>query len=427
MPILRQAVLQADSNGVSLSATDLDVAIIRQVVGDTHESGACLIPVAPLLKGLQKVRKAFIEIETEDTDQLEINARKSEGLARAVNHADNEFNARAEILLSDTGRAIMAWMAFMSLKFERRYAYECYPDVSNSELSGFERDTLPEHYGEHGTITITAGTFCLEIMSASVDEFPPIADISNRRTMDNFDVHKLAQVYGAVSTEEDRYNLGGIFLDGDKMVATDGRRAYVVDFPEFGDFLNQENQENKKGLIVPRSIIGRALCLRKQMGDVTFFQTDDQIGFSSDEITLISRPLEGEYPDYNRVTTHEVYPEIERQVAVDASLLIEKCLQIDAFTEAKTHGVKWTINGTCSTIECVDPELGTVTEQLPVTPMNPFAYSAEDYTFGVNVKYLIDAARTFGGELLLTFRSSLDSVMIDTQDGDRAVIMPMRL
>lgn len=433
MPVLSMAVLKASSNGVKLTATDLEIRIVRDVVGDTHESGSCLIPPARLIKGLSKIKSAFIDISSAVPDESEgLKVEQSRHLSRLLNSVNDEYDNRVYLSIDSEGRALFRVCAWVFFYPQPDYLNEdeIWPGLTESEIERMSKpDVFKEDYRDpntNPTITFKAGTFELKIKSPPVDEYPPIPDITGARAMPGFNVSKLAQVYSATSDDESRHLLNCACLSDSELVATDGHRCYRVAYPEMRSFIGTD-----KDILIPRALIGQLLRLSKQMPSPSFVVYPDvngistaKIGFKSDNITLFCDVPQGEFPDYRRVSDHHAWPVIERQVAVNADELIKHCEQIAAFGQ---WGIKWTINGTHSTIESCDPELGTVTEQIEVLPMNPFAASDEDYTIGLNVNYVLDMARTFGGELLLTFRDPASSVLIDTQDGDRAVIMPARL
>jgi DNA polymerase-3 subunit beta len=165
--------------------------------------------------------------------------------------------------------------------------------------------TFPD---DKGQLTIACGKSKFSLSCIGVEDFPVI---SGDALPINFSmsVNELKGVIDrtkfAVSTEETRYYLNGVYMHAKnngatsvlRIVATDGHRLACVESPL------PEGAANMQGVILPRKTVGE---IRKLLDDsdaetVKIGLSDSKVRFTLEDVTLASKLIDGTYPDYERV------------------------------------------------------------------------------------------------------------------------------
>jgi len=227
----------------------------------------------------------------------------------------------------------------------------------------------------------------------------------------------------AISTEETRYYLNGIYLhtldvEGHTMlraVATDGHRLARVEIPA------PEGASGMPGVIVPRKAVGEVLKLiEASSGEVKIELASTKIRFIVDNVVLTSKLIDGSFPDYGRVIP----------LANDKRLVVEK----DAFAAAvdrvstisseRGRAVKLSMSEGRLTLTVTNPDSGTAVEELEAD------YDAAPLDIGFNARYLLDIAGQLDSDTALFKLSDAGSpTIVQDRDGAAAlyVLMPMRV
>lgn len=279
---------------------------------------------------------------------------------------------------------------------------------------------------EKGQLSIASGRSKFSLSTIAVEDFPVISGDS---LPINFTMAKeelkdvIDRTQFAVSTEETRYYLNGLYIhaktEGEtkvlRIVATDGHRLACVESPL------PEGAEKMAGVIVPRKTVAE---IRKLLDDtnsetVAVSLSENKIRFTLEDITLTSKLIDGTYPDYERVipTDNDKVLELgvkELASAVDrVSVVAERTRAIKLIT-GKNHVVLTTSS----------PDLGSALEELEAK------YESEALEVGYNFRYLLDILSEIRGEnVQITFSDGASpSVIHDTSDASAIyVLMPMRV
>ena len=227
----------------------------------------------------------------------------------------------------------------------------------------------------------------------------------------------------AISTEETRYYLNGIYLhvaqtSGIKMlraVATDGHRLARVELPAPG------GADAMPGIILPRkAVLELHKLIEGVTGDVAVKVTPVRIRFEFDHVTLSSKLIDGTFPDYTRVipTTNDKLMEVPNQQlrqAVD---------RVATISSEKSRAVKVNLGKNQMTVSAKNPDQGSATEELAVT------YASTPIEIGFNARYLLDVASQIDGEnAIFEFFDAHSPALIRDSGDDSAqyVLMPMRV
>ncbi len=278
-------------------------------------------------------------------------------------------------------------------------------------------------------VEINCGSAKFRIVGLTDEEFPPLPEIGDDFFVINSNVLRrmIQKTAFAVSTEETRHFLNGIYLnvtsDFIKMVATDGRRLAVA----------TQNQpysvENEIGVIIPTKAVNNIVRTFTADEDVKIALLENQIAFGTQNITLISRLIEGEYPDYNAVMAPVISNEIE--LTANTEQLLAVIRRVSLLANPKTPSIKVESKGTELNVSASTPELGEAQEQMEVKS------SGGDVEIAFNARFIMEVLRNIESEdVILKFRDSLSPVLVtpskeSEEDDDKhdymCVIMPMRV
>ena len=269
---------------------------------------------------------------------------------------------------------------------------------------------------------IRAGRARFNLSTLPRDDFPMIAE-SDLPTTFALPGETLGEVIDktrfAISTEETRYYLNGIFMhvqDGKLYaVATDGHRlARVTLDPPSG-------AEGMPDVIIPRKCVAELRKLLDEAdGDVEVGLSDSKVRFRVGTAVLTSKLIDGTFPDYSRV----IPTGNDRLLKIDPKTLAEGVDRVSAVAAEKTKAVKLTLDADKVILSVTSPETGTAKEEVPAV------YSSESFDVGFNAKYLLDIlAEVEGDEVDVHLADAAAPTLI--REGDDAtalyVLMPMRV
>ena len=280
--------------------------------------------------------------------------------------------------------------------------------------------------GGDGQVILSAGRSRFTLASLPIDEFPVLSggDLPHQFTVTAAELRGLIdRTRFAISTEETRYYLNGIFLhaadhDGTALlraVATDGHRLASVQIPL------PAGAEGMSGVIVPRKAVAELRKLIDESGDeVTVSLSESKIRFAFDAAVLTSKLIDGTFPDYQRVI-----PEgNDKVMEVDCAVFAEAVDRVSAISSEKSRAIKLSLDGGTLVLSASSPEHGSAIEELEV------AYDGDLLEIGFNSTYLLDVTRQIEGETarFTMADSASPTVMQETDDASALyVLMPMRV
>jgi DNA polymerase III subunit beta len=197
----------------------------------------------------------------------------------------------------------------------------------------------------------------------------------------------------AMSTDEMRKNLNGVFLETEqsddtsmiRMVATDGHRLSLVkmDAGEKG-FLAME-----KGVIIPRKGLGEIRRLvDDEPGDVFVGVRQGVFIVKTDHVLLRVSLIDGEYPDYRRV----IPVEKGLVVALEKDKFMHALRRMSVISSDRYNGVIVTISNDRLVLNSTNPDVGEASDEIDVM------YQGEERSIGYNVTYLTDALEVIDEE-----------------------------
>lgn len=283
-------------------------------------------------------------------------------------------------------------------------------------------------------VFIVSGKSEFKVLSMPANEFPAFPDGKGYELV-NFPASQLLEMIDrtayAVSTDETRYALNGVYLESTagqgknaviRMVATDGHRLARVD-REVKSSLRLE-----EGVIVPR----KGLNLLKKLGEDS--EAGLNLGIGKREVmvlrdpgdkteigvTLFIRLIEGKFPKYDQV----IPKKNQRIVSVDRSLLAGALRRADIMAQDRAHPVCFSLSPGHLEISSSNPDLGEVKEEVEAE------YKGETFQVGFNARYFLDVLAIVTDEkIVLELGDELSPCMIRSEfdRGFLALVMPMRL
>ena len=277
-----------------------------------------------------------------------------------------------------------------------------------------------------GQLVLSSGRSRFTLTCLPTDDFPVLSggDLGHEFTLTVAEVQALIdKTRFAISTEETRYYLNGIYLhaaerDGAavlRAVATDGHRLASIEIPL------PAGAKGMPGVIVPRKTVGELRKLVDETtADIAVGLSDTKICFSFDDTVVTSKLIDGTFPDYQRVI-----PEgNDKQMDVETKGFADAVDRVSAISSEKSRAVKLNLTSGNLMLSASSPEDGSATEELEV------AYQGEAVEIGFNAGYLLDIIRQVEGDStrLLLSDSASPTILSEVEDtGALYVLMPMRV
>ena len=348
IPILANVMIAVRDGKLSLTATDMEIAVVEDVAANSSRNGACTAPAATLYEIVRKL-----------------------------------------------------------------------PDGADVEL---------DHPGGDAQLALRAGRYATSLVVLPVDDFPSMTAgvLPHRFNLSAQTLRALVdRTRFAVSTEETRYYLNGIYLhaaesEGTKVlraVATDGHRLARVEEPL------PEGAETMPGVIIPRKTVNELRKLIDEVnGNVEIALSDTRIQFKVDQILLTSKLIDGTFPEYERVIPRGN----DKVLRVGKKDFADAVGRVAAISSERSRPVKLSLARDLLTLSAASPEQGTASEELDADHVK---YDSGPLEIGFQARYLNDITDQIGEMVEFRFADgSAPTVVQDAADASALyVLMPMRV
>ena len=280
--------------------------------------------------------------------------------------------------------------------------------------------------GDKGVLTLRSGRSTFTLACLPPEDYPFMAggELPHNFMLSAGDLKRLIdRTRFAISTEETRYYLNGIYLHSAKSnevamlraVATDGHRLARMELPL------PEGAAGMPGIIVPRkTVIELRKLLDEMEQDVAIALSDTKIRFGFGATVLTSKLIDGTFPDYDRV----IPTGNDRILEVECKPFAEAVDRVSTISAEKSRAVKLTLEKGSLTLSATSAENGSANEELEVR------YAAAPLEIGFNARYLLDIAEQIEGEgaRFAMADAASPTVVRDTADASALyVLMPMRV
>ncbi len=276
-------------------------------------------------------------------------------------------------------------------------------------------------------MTITSGRSRFNLTCLSPEGFPDLKSgtFSHTFSMPAAGLLELIErTQFAISNEETRYYLNGIYLhtiEGEggevlRAVATDGHRMARADAAA------PDGASGMPGIIIPRKTVAELQKLLDGADtEVTVELSDTKIRFAVGEVVLLSKLIEGTFPDYDRVTPKNN----EKTMSVDRATFATAVDRVSTIaSERGGKAVKLAIGAGQLELSVTNPDHGTASEELAVE------FEPEGFEIGFNARYLLDiVAQIRSDNVIFKFNDSGSPTLV-LEEGESSalyVLMPMRV
>jgi DNA polymerase-3 subunit beta len=350
MPILSNVLLRAESDRLTITATDLEISFQGRFPAQVDQEGAVTVPARKLFEIIKSLASEDVFIKEKENNYVQISGGRAE-----------------------------------------------------YELVGLTAEEFP-------TLASFEGLNYIEISPTQLKEM----------------IDKTAY---AVSTEETRYNLAGVFweeTDDDspkalRMVATDGHRLSLIE----QEVANVEQLNLDKGIIIPRKGIQELRRLTEDALKSDEAQLKVAIGDNScivvfQEMILIMRLMDGTFPDYKLV----IPKTIQTKLDLDRMDFLETLNRMSILSTDKYRGVKFKLSGGMLELISSNPDLGESREGIEVD------YQGEEKIIGFNPRFFIDLLTNLNSDrVTLNINDDASPAMVTAENdpGFLSVVMPMRI
>ena len=296
------------------------------------------------------------------------------------------------------------------------------PDGSQVEI---------ETNADGGSLSLRAGRSNFRLGCLPVEDFPSMSggELTHRFTIATGDLRVMIdRTKFAISTEETRYYLNGIYLHAAtsesvpvlRAVATDGHRLARIEMPL------PDGADGIPGVIVPRKTVMELRKLLDESGETVEVQLSETktrftlAGSAGDGVVLTSKLIDGTFPEYERV----IPSGNDKILEVDAKAFAKAVDRVSTISTEKSRAVKLTIENGSLTLSASSAEQGSATEEIEVS------YEAAKIEIGFNSRYLLDITQQIEGDGARFAMADAGSPTIvrDTADSSALyVLMPMRV
>jgi DNA polymerase-3 subunit beta len=279
-------------------------------------------------------------------------------------------------------------------------------------------------------LEVRSGPSEFRIVGLPAEDFPalprfekvPFADVKAADLLE-----MIERTFFAVSTDETRYNLNGVFFEPTaetlRLVATDGHRLSLVE-KEVGATFGL-----KKGVILPKKGLQELRKLLAEAVESGEEKPETKLGFVENSaivrrphVVLSMRLIEGLFPDYRQVIPKAG----EKSVKMGRERLQETLRRVSLLSTDKAHAVKLELSKGTLRVLSQNPDLGEAKEEVPVD------YGGDALKIGFNARYILDVLAVMKSkDVAFELADDLSPGVLrgaeEVDQGFTAVVMPMRI
>jgi DNA polymerase-3 subunit beta len=255
-------------------------------------------------------------------------------------------------------------------------------------------------------------------MGMAKEEFPKMPEFKDKKAI-KIEQQKLKQMLGltsfAVSFDETRYILNGILFKISKnnmtLVATDGKRLAIAERKLLAE------ADGELSVIVPTKTVHELNRNLKDSGELILLVGNNQLLFDLGDVIILSRLIEGEFPDYKQV----IPPHSDNVMKVDRSQLLLAVRRAALLSTPDYQAVKLEIFKNKLVLSKSTPDVGESREELNVE------YQGKELVIGFNPGYLGDVLKNLDEPAVSIELSDSEKPGVIRTSGYVYIILPMRL
>jgi DNA polymerase III subunit beta len=279
-------------------------------------------------------------------------------------------------------------------------------------------------------LEVRSGPSEFKIVGLPAEDFPALPKF-DKVPFDDVDptilLDMIERTSFAVSTDETRYNLNGVFFESSpevlRLVATDGHRLSLSEKKLGATFgLKRGVILPKKGLQELRKLLSEAVESGEEKPEAKLGFVENSAIFRRPGVVLVMRLIEGLFPDYKQVIPKAG----EKVVKLGRGRLLETLRRISLLSTDKAHAVKLELGKGVLRVQSQNPDLGEAKEEVPVD------YAGEPLKIGFNARYIMEVLAVLKSQdVVLELADDLSPGVLkgagEEDQGFTAVVMPMRI
>jgi DNA polymerase III subunit beta len=285
-----------------------------------------------------------------------------------------------------------------------------------------------DHPKDTQNLALRAGRYKTSLVVLPVEDFP---NMTAGKLPHQFRIQAMAlrgmidRTWFAISTEETRYYLNGIYFhavdhDGTQMlraVATDGHRLARVEesLPE--------GAESMPGVILPRKAVGKLRkLLEDESGEIAVSLSDTRIQFQIGALQMTSKLIDGTFPEYERV----IPVDNDKVLRIGKKSFADAVARVSAISSERSRPIKLSMEHNLLTLSSDSPDQGTAMEELD---SDYVTYDSTPVEIGFQARYLTDITDQITGDVEFIFADGAAPTLVrDSADSSALyVLMPMRV
>lgn len=269
-------------------------------------------------------------------------------------------------------------------------------------------------------VTIKSGKAQFKIIGLPKEEFPQLPVFKDRDSI-SIEQKSLREMLNltdfAMSKDDTRYVLNGILLivkgDTVSVVATDGRRLAVINKK-----LDQKTQVDRE-VIIPLKTVQEIKKMLGEDGEVQIKFSDNQVQFLLPSSFVLSRLIEGEYPNYQKV----IPTKSSKEIKVSREDFLSATRRASIFTDQDSMAIRLSIKKKKMMISKNTPYLGEAKEELDIDYTGP-----DELEIGFNPRYLIDVLKSLSDDNVTFEVNDSTKPGVIRKGGEYTyVVLPMQL
>lgn len=365
----------------------------------------------------------------------------SESLFKSINIADSIISSKnintilanclfnvsknsIEIISTDNEIAVRTKV---QAKSDKAISFTVNGKKFSSILKELPHDELSINVSDSLSIDITSRSKDVKghytLVGLAADEFPEIPHFMEDNSIELEQAvfkEMIRKVIYAASTDTIKPVFNGIFLISDEKgnvtsVSTDSRRLALISRSIKQDINFGE------GIIIPLKTVHEVYRLLDSSGSCKFSYNNNQCFFKIANTEIISRIVDGQFPNYRQVLPKEYMLEIE----VESKKLLDSVKRAMIFTREPANKIILNVQGNKIVIQASTPELGEAEEEIAVK-----SNKDEKISIGINAQFLIDALKEVDSEIIkcgITGQMSPVTIVPKNDANYTSIIMPIQI
>ncbi|MFH2069751.1 MAG: DNA polymerase III subunit beta [Elusimicrobiota bacterium] len=285
-----------------------------------------------------------------------------------------------------------------------------------------KNDKIELKVDEKNQIDIRAGKSHFVLFGTAIEQFPTLPGFVEEKaiTVETETMKEMIKkISFAASMDDTRYILTGIYIiiESEKIifVATDGKRLSYITRPAKG------SKTISKAIIPSKATneLVRILSIGDS-NEIKISITGNQASFQTEDITLISRLLEGNFPNYEQV----IPKKCQQTIKVKSKDLLQATRQVALLTQEKGGSVKFAFDKNLLNVSTKTQELGSADVEIEID------YSAPPLEIAFNHIFIIDILKNISEqEVIFEINGPIDACVVKAVGDENYlnVIMPMRV